>query len=222
MRVLIWVAFATSLTLMSCTTTDGSSDDDGVAYRMVQVQGGIDGPATRGDWKSAKAETHVMCGLEDVEHSDIGEERDHSVPNGQWNGVRPDRPGRCGDDFETLMYRLTNCERAARGLPPLECDMRLVWAARAHSLDMIEREYFSHDSPDGTNPGQRLADRGVDWHASAENIALSPTMALAHTGWMQSRGHRTNVLEGRFTHIGFGVVKTERGYMSTGLFILLP
>lgn len=223
-RALVLVAGVSLMLVGAIGCSSAPNGDDASRYggQMVRVQGGFDGPATRGDWQSAKASPEVMCGLEDVSHDDIGEGRDEEVRQGNWRDVRPDRPGRCGDDYETLMFRLTNCERQARGLPPLQCDMRLVWAARAHSLDMNERQYFSHDAPDGTDPGQRMDARGINWQASAENLAMSPTMALAHTGWMESRGHRTNILDGQFSHMGVGAIKTERGYLLTALFLTPP
>lgn len=195
-----------------------TGDQDAPSQETIVIQGSLDGPATEGDWDSATAETHVQCGLDDVEHGDIDEVRSDAVPEQGWGERQSDESGRCGDDFETLMFRLANCEREVRDLPPLECDLRLVWASRAHSLDMRERDYFSHRSPDGLGPGTRLSERGVDWRSSAENIAIAPTMALAHTGWMESEGHRRNILREENTYTGVGVIKASRGYILTTLF----
>lgn len=184
---------------------------------MVKVEGGLEGPATRGDWAEATGGRHVQCGLDDVTHDDIGDARDDGVPTRGWDRHQADGD-RCGDDFETMLFRLSNCEREARGLDPLACDLRLVWAGRAHSADMGERNYFSHVSPDGTNPVDRLEARGLEFRATGENIALAPTMAHGHSGWMNSRGHRDNVLSEHFTHGGIGVVKTEVGFFMTALF----
>lgn len=187
--------------------------------RVVIVQGGIDGPATQGDWAAAVAEHHVHCGLEDVESEDIDDELNSNIPAGGWERPQIPSDNRCGDDYETLLFRLTNCERRARQLPELDCDERLVWTARTHSDDMHRRKYFDHETPEGQRPGDRLHDRGVQWRASAENIAVAPTMALAHSGWMQSEGHRRNILREHVDHIGIGVVKGDRGYVMTTLFV---
>lgn len=195
----------------------GSSSGEG-QVRMVYVEGGPHGPAIRGDWEEAKRGRHVRCGLDDVKYDDLGEDLDSSVPRRGWNSHQPDGADRCGDDYETLLFRLGNCERQARDLPPLECDLRLVWAGRAHSRDMEERRYFSHFSPEGLSPVDRLSARGMEFAASGENIALAPTMAFVHHGWMMSRGHRESILSRDFTHSGVGVVESEDGYLATTLF----
>lgn len=202
--------------VLSCAS-DRSANGD-VTTQHVVVDGGIGGPATRGDWDAATAESHVHCGLDDVEHEDIGSDDDDAVSEHGWDRPQPDVGHRCGDDYETLLFRLLNCERQHRNLEPLACDLRLVWAGREHSMDMADRDYFSHVTPEGQAPGDRLTERGVQWRASAENIAMSPTMALGHTAWMQSDGHRENVLLEEITHVGIGVIETERGYVMTALF----
>ncbi len=193
----------------------GASSDPGPT--MVVVEEGImEGPATQGNWEEALSHRHVQCGLDDVNHDDIGDALDERVP--RRFGERQSDGDRCGDDFETLLFRLQNCEREARGLPPLECDLRLVWAGRAHSRDMIERDYFSHVNPDGEDPGARLEALGMDFRGFGENLALAPTMAHGHTGWMNSRGHRETILKDHFTHGGVGVVRSELGFFMTALF----
>ena len=213
---------ATVFLVAGCMTLQGGdgpeSTSDDPQPRMRVVEGGIGGPATRGDWDSALAEPNVQCGVDEVRSDDIADERAESVPESGWRQLQAGQRNRCGDDFETLLFRLTNCERQARGLSPLECDLRLVWAGREHSKDMRDRDYFSHRSPEGVGPDQRLTERGVQWQMMSENIAMSPTMALAHTGWMESDGHRANILRREATHGGVGVIKTTRGYVVTGLY----
>ena len=210
-----------AIALTACASlTDGDSPDgpDEDQSRMVVVQGSISGPATKGNWDAAISEPNVECGLDEVAIDDIDDDQSHRVPDDGWQ--QPQQPGqqRCGDDYESLLFRLTNCEREARGLPPLTCDMRLVWTARSHSLDMRDRNFFDHRSPDGTAPGDRLTNRGVKWRTSAENIAMAPTMALAHSGWMVSPGHRENILRPQVDHVGIGVVEADRGYIMTTVF----
>lgn len=61
--------------------------------------------------------------------------------------------------------------------------------------------------------------RGMRFSRAAENIAFGPTMGMAHLGWMNSKGHRQNNLNGYFSHGGVGVIRTEEGYVLTGLFL---
>lgn len=214
--LLVFAASCTPPWIQPDETRSGPGVQDG---DYVVVQGGIDGPATDGNWDAAVAEPNVQCGLDDVAHDDIGDNHSTTVPGQGWSHRQNPDTRRCGDDYETLLFRLANCEREARGMEPLRCDERLVWAGRAHSKDMHERDYFSHSTPEGKQPGDRLKDHGVNWRASAENIAIAPTMALAHTGWMESDGHRRNILRQEVDHMGIGVVRTDRGYVMTALYI---
>ncbi|MCH0566591.1 CAP domain-containing protein [Streptomyces sp. MUM 2J] len=106
---------------------------------------------------------------------------------------------------EAEVAELTNRERARAGLPPLGADVRLAAAARAHSEDMATRAYHAHTSPDGTQPWDRAAAAGSARRTIGENIACgqrSPAEVVA--GWMDSPGHRANILAPAFTHIGVG------------------
>ncbi|HZB51602.1 MAG TPA: CAP domain-containing protein, partial [Mycobacteriales bacterium] len=101
--------------------------------------------------------------------------------------------------------RLTNVERAKAGCGALRIDSRLTTAAQAHSTDMVDRDYFSHTSPDGEGPGDRAAAAGYDrW--SGENIAAGyPTAAAVVQGWMNSAGHKANILncQSKATGVGY-------------------
>ncbi|GEC06158.1 hypothetical protein SSP24_38130 [Streptomyces spinoverrucosus] len=102
---------------------------------------------------------------------------------------------------------LTNHERARAGLPPLAPDPVLTRAAQAHSADMVARDFYSHTAPDGSQPWDRAAAAGSTRRSIGENIACgqrSPTEVV--TGWMNSPGHRANILKPGFTHIGIGFV----------------
>ncbi len=101
---------------------------------------------------------------------------------------------------------LTNRERSAAGLRPLAPDPRLTAAARAHSTAMAERDFYSHTGPDGDGPRDRAAAAGAAHRAVGENIACGQRTASAVVeGWMNSLGHRANILSGDFTHIGAGL-----------------
>jgi uncharacterized protein YkwD len=100
---------------------------------------------------------------------------------------------------------MTNAERALFGLPPLADDRNLAAAAQAYSDDMVARNFYSHTSPDGTQPWDRAATAGARHRGIGENIAAGQnTAAEVVQGWMDSPGHRANILKPGFTHIGVG------------------
>jgi uncharacterized protein YkwD len=101
---------------------------------------------------------------------------------------------------------LTNTERAAAGLPPLAADSPLTTAAQAHSADMVARAFYSHTSPGGGQPWDRAAAAGSRRCTIGENIACGQrSPAEVVRGWMNSPGHRANILKPDFTHIGIGL-----------------
>ena len=105
------------------------------------------------------------------------------------------------------MTRLVNVERAAAGCGPVHVDERLVAAATAHSADMAASNYFSHTSLDGRTPWDRMQAAGYD-AGSGENIAAGQQDAAAvMDSWMQSPGHRANILSCDSTATGLGVVR---------------
>ncbi|WP_329332039.1 CAP domain-containing protein [Streptomyces sp. NBC_00663] len=100
---------------------------------------------------------------------------------------------------------LTNRERTRQGLPPLSVDPRLTTAAQAHSTDMIARAFYDHTAPDGSRPWDRAAAAGATQRSIGENIACGQrSPAEVVEGWMNSPGHRANILTPGFTHIGVG------------------
>lgn len=120
--------------------------------------------------------------------------------------------------MEEQMVRLVNTERAKQGLPALRMDPQLAKLARVKSQDMINRNYFSHQSPTYGSPFDMLRSFGVTYRAAGENIALNQSTGAAHTALMNSTGHRANILGRQYTKIGIGVVKGSRGYYFTQLF----
>ena len=85
-------------------------------------------------------------------------------------------------DLEKRMLDLVNQERQAAGLRPLAADPELTEVARRHSADMFARGYFAHDTPEGITPFDRMRDANVRFIIAGENLALAPTIPVAHTG----------------------------------------
>ncbi|WP_225834510.1 sigma-70 family RNA polymerase sigma factor [Streptomyces sp. NK08204] len=106
----------------------------------------------------------------------------------------------------TQVVALVNKERAAAGCGPLAQDPQLQKAAQGHSDDMASRDFFDHTNPDGLGPGQRITAAGYRWSAYGENIALGQqTPQAVMDSWMNSPGHRANILNCAFKNIGVGV-----------------
>lgn len=121
-------------------------------------------------------------------------------------------------DLEALRMEAleqVNIAREEQGLPPLELTQALNDAAQAHAVDMIEDDYYSHVAPDGTAPMDRfVASGGSQWRVVRENIARCSNCAVPPTterveafqdGWMNSPGHRENILAEGLDSFGFGI-----------------
>jgi uncharacterized protein YkwD len=89
-------------------------------------------------------------------------------------------------------------------------DPELIPVARAHSADMFARGYFSHYTPEGEDPFERMKDADIRFRTAGENLALAPTLQLAHTGLMNSPGHRENILNPNFGRVGIGILSGGR------------
>lgn len=109
----------------------------------------------------------------------------------------------CLQDAKAL-FDEANRERADRDLPTLVWDDKLRRVGLAHSRDMLARGYFSHVNPDGEDPFDRMADAGITYSVAGENLAFAPTVDIAHTGLMNSPGHRANILKDDFRRLGIG------------------
>lgn len=107
--------------------------------------------------------------------------------------------------FEKQVFDLANAVRVRSGLPSFQWDDQAAVAASKQSIDMAKRNFFSHINPDGKGPSDRLDKEGIAWRKSGENIAAGQTSAIfAHENWMNSIGHRENIL-GDFKKLGVGV-----------------
>ncbi|MGF2616717.1 sporulation protein [Rossellomorea vietnamensis] len=107
--------------------------------------------------------------------------------------------------FERQVVDLTNQERAKAGLPALTADAELSNVAREKSNDMQTKNYFSHTSPTYGSPFDMMNSFGIDYRAAGENIAMGQkTPEEVVKAWMNSEGHRKNIMSSNFTHIGVG------------------
>ena len=120
--------------------------------------------------------------------------------------------------YEQEVIRLVNEIRAENGLKPLTYDWELSRVARYKSQDMKDNRYFSHTSPVYGSPFQMIKSFGLTYRTAGENIAKGyATPQAVVNGWMNSSGHRANILNASFTRIGVGYVAS--GNYWTQMFI---
>lgn len=122
------------------------------------------------------------------------------------------------NNYEHEVLQLVNKERSARGLNPLQMDSKVQQVARIKSQDMQKNNYFDHTSPTYGSPFDMLKSFGVNYSMAGENIAYGHTSPAAVVeGWMNSQGHRENILNPNFTHLGVGYEPV--GHYWTQMFI---
>lgn len=108
-------------------------------------------------------------------------------------------------EYDAKLLRLTNAERQKTGLPPLCLSSVLGQAAQSHARDMVRNNYFSHTGLDGSSPRDRVSALMAYGPTLGENLYVglsTPEEVIA--GWMNSQAHRVNILDAKYTEIGFG------------------
>ncbi len=121
--------------------------------------------------------------------------------------------------MEREMIGLVNKERTLNGLKSLEYNPKLQEIARGHSADMLKRGYFSHHSPEGKSVVDRADEAKIEYLVIGENLAYAPNLEIAHSGLMNSPGHRANILSEDYHQIGIGIANAnEYGIMFTQVF----
>ena len=122
-------------------------------------------------------------------------------------------------ELEIGMLEMINSERKKSGLPELYFDEELAEVARTHSKDMFQRGYFSHYSPEGKSPFDRIRKNGIQFSIAGENLALAQNLSLAHQGLMESTVHRANIEHQSYGKVGIGILDGGyNGLMITQLF----
>ncbi len=113
---------------------------------------------------------------------------------------------------ENEVARLVNVERSKAGLPALKINWQLSRVARYKSADMANKRYFSHNSPTYGSPFQMMENFGLRFSSAGENIAYGQrTPAEVMRDWMNSPGHRNNIMSRSYTEIGVGLAKNKSG-----------
>lgn len=107
---------------------------------------------------------------------------------------------------EQQMVNLVNAARSKEGLTTLSVNLELSRVARFKSQDMIDNNYFSHQSPAYGSPFEMMKNFGITYSSAGENLACNQGVETAHEALMNSPGHRANILNKSFTEIGIGIV----------------
>ncbi|MCS0638090.1 CAP domain-containing protein [Streptomyces sp. LP05-1] len=113
-----------------------------------------------------------------------------------------------GSTSAARVVELVNAERAKVGCSPVKVNAKLTSAAQAHSQDQASHKNMSHTGSDGSNPGDRITRAGYRWQTYGENVAYGyQTPESVMTGWMNSPGHKRNILNCAFKEIGVGLAQ---------------
>jgi uncharacterized protein YkwD len=113
------------------------------------------------------------------------------------------------------LLEMVNAERRKARLPPLRLQHQLNHAAQGYAEDMLARDFYGHESPEGNTVGDRAQEAGYRGRTTGENLANGPeSVEQVMSGWMESKGHRKNILNHLFREVGFGVAigKKTDGY----------
>ncbi|AZO93816.1 SCP-like extracellular protein [Iocasia frigidifontis] len=123
---------------------------------------------------------------------------------------------------ESQLLNLVNQERRKNDLPVLKASGELNRVARVKAQDMVDNNYFSHNSPTYGSPFDMLDQFNVEYQYAGENLAKNTSVSRAHSALMRSSGHRRNILNPNFTHIGIGVKQEDNAYIYVELFTGVP
>jgi uncharacterized protein YkwD len=149
-----------------------------------------------------------------AQHSATGSSASSAAGSGAAPGANAARPklqdgGPSAE--EQALFAHANESRVLAGLPALHWDGQLAAAARRHCVVMVQHDALSHQFPGEEEMQQRITDSGAGFSALAENVALAATADEIHFAWMNSAGHRANILDPKLTAVGISVLPGNRG-----------
>lgn len=112
---------------------------------------------------------------------------------------------------EKRAFDLLNADRASHGLKALKFNSQLTRLGEKYAQDMINRNFFSHYNPEGQSPFDRMKAAGISYNTAGENLAINSNVAAAQKAFMNSSGHRANILNTSYTEVGIGVRYDAKG-----------
>lgn len=126
------------------------------------------------------------------------------------SGTSTSTPSSTLTSDELEVFNLINQQRANNGLPALKIDSEVQRVARIKAQDMVDNNYFSHNSPTYGTPFNMLKSFGISYKSAGENIAGNSSNSSAVTAWMNSSGHRANILNSSYNYTGIAVVNGSK------------
>ena len=196
---------------MSALGTAVQSDDDTVLLEQLVDEGAVDASAAEALLNELEAGTQPEEEQpvdEQPEEEQPAEQPEEEQPVEEQPAEEPEQPVETPvseTDYAAQVVELVNVERAKMGLPALAMNSGAQQAAQLRAAEIVE--VFSHDRPDGSACYTALTEIGVSYRAAGENIAMGyPTPEAVVDGWMNSEGHRANILRDTFSEIGVGYV----------------
>ena len=129
-------------------------------------------------------------------------------PNTTTPSTTENNSGLTADELE--VFNLINAKRTSAGLSALKIDNEVQNVARIKAQDMVDSNYFSHTSPTYGSPFDMMKNFGIKYKAAGENIAGNSSNSGAVNAWMNSEGHRANILSNNFNYTGIAVVKSPK------------
>lgn len=112
---------------------------------------------------------------------------------------------------QKLAVELLNADRAKNGLSALKTNSQLTSLAGNYAQDMMNRNYFAHNNPEGQTPFDRMKNAGISYNYAGENLAINNNVTAAETAFMNSSGHKANILNKNYTEVGVGVRYNSNG-----------
>lgn len=166
--------------------------------------------------------THTGCPIKpsttpDNSTNNNGNSNTTTKPNNNNNSnsnatTKPSTSTQNFSEYQKQVLDLVNAERTKRGLNPLTLDAKLSNTATLKSQDMINKGYFDHTSPTYGSPFDMMQQFGISYRSAGENIAMGQrTPQEVMNSWMNSSGHRANILNSSFTTLGVGIAKDANG-----------
>lgn len=160
-----------------------------------------------GNWYVIQTDKDFV-GLVSKEYVKLIYPQSSSSGSGSSSGNTSTTNGLTADEQE--VFNLINAQRTAAGLSALKIDEELQNVARIKAKDMVDNNYFSHNSPTYGTPFNMIKNFGITYKAAGENIAGNSTNKGAVNAWMNSSGHKANILSSNYNYTGIGVVSSSK------------
>ena len=170
------------------------------------------------DWYKNNSDPDDNSGSDHNAGSDDNSGSDNNTsPDDNFGSDTDASPDDTNDDalppFVAQVMEFVNQERQRSGRSPLKPNDALIVTAQAHSEDMAKNGFLSHTGSDGSDPFQRMRDVGYNYRTAGENVAAGyPDASAVVKAWMNSSGHRANILNANFCEMGAGYALGQSGY----------